>query len=65
MSAQYYVGVLQMSILDFDIWKIEDVHYTSCGMTCRSARYIFPQSRHELVNTTSAKFLDLTTVCSC
>jgi len=45
MSAQYYVGVLQMSILNSDIWKIEDVHYTSCGTICRSARCIFPQSR--------------------
>ena len=45
MSAQYYVGVLQMSFLDFDICKIEDVHYTACGMICQSAPYIYPQSR--------------------
>jgi len=32
MNVQYRVGVLQMSNLNLDILKTEDVHYTSGGM---------------------------------
>ena len=62
MSIHYHVGVLQMSVLDFGIWKVGDVHYTYVG----PSGVFFPaiQSR-ELVNTTSAKCLDLTTVWVC
>jgi hypothetical protein len=32
MSGRYFVGVLQMSNSNFDIWKTKGFHYTSCGM---------------------------------
>ena len=35
MSVQYHVGVLQLLNFKTDIWKTEDIHYTSCGMICQ------------------------------